>query len=119
MRMPSPLGMSYYEAFLNLFDVESDEKQIEYQAEFLNGWNHIRMMGYETEEEMTTMDFEKKVQMIYYVGQKEDAEEMDDDLDDGVITVPKLDLRLEINGADVGGVSKLLPTKIFCGKNTF
>lgn len=101
VRMPSSLGMSYYEAFLNLFDVESDEKQIEYQAEFLDGWNHIRMMGYETEEEMTVGDFEKNVQTMRYVGRKDDMEE--NDLDDEVIAVPKLELRLEFNGADTGG----------------
>lgn len=79
-RLPSSFGMSYYEAFLNLFDIENGEKQIEYQARFDNGWVHIKMVGYEAEEEMSARDFEKNVQMMHYVGRREDSEEMEDDI---------------------------------------
>ncbi len=102
-RLPSAFGMSYYEAFFNLFDIENDEKKIEYRAEFNNGLVDIKMTGRETEEEMSVRDYEKNVQMMHYIGRKEDSEEGEDDIADSIIAVPKLDLKLEINGVYAGG----------------
>lgn len=94
---PAIFGMSYYEAFLHLFDVEDDLKQIEYKAEFENNIIHLKMAGCETEEEMAAEDYEKSVQMVHYVKDREEEEE------DRLIIVPKLHLKLEINEAEIGG----------------
>lgn len=94
---PAAFGMSYYEAFLNLFNVENDMKKIEYAAEFGEDSICLKMTGYETEEEMTTEYYEKNVQMVHYIRDKEEM------IDDGLIVIPKLQLGLEINGVKIGG----------------
>lgn len=94
--IPSSFGMSYYEGFLNLFNVEDDLKKIEYEAEFPNGRIRIKMTGHESEEEMTVDEYEKNIQMVQRY--RREGEETDDHL----ITVPKLELELEVNGKEAG-----------------
>lgn len=94
--MPLSLGMSYYEGFLNLFNVEDDFKKIEYEAEFLNEHISIRMTGQESEEEMTVDEYEKNIQTVHHVKEEEE-------IDDHLITVPRLELKLEVNGKEAGG----------------
>lgn len=94
---PAGFGMSYYEAFLHLFNAENDLKSIEYGAEFGEDSIHLKMTGSETEEEMSAESYVKNVQMVHYVKEKEEM------MDDSLIAVPKLQLKLEINGEEIGG----------------
>ena len=87
-------GMSYYEGVLDLFNVEKEKKQVEYEAEFEEESVHFKMSGYETEEEMTEEAYEKNIQMISRIGRKEDSS------DDIFVTVPKIKLTAEVNGAE-------------------
>lgn len=87
-------GMSYYEGILDLFNAEKEIKQVEFEAEFKEEFVHFQMNGYEVEEEMTEETYEKNIQMISRIGRKD---ELSDDI---FVTVPKIKLRAEINGAE-------------------
>ena len=85
------VGMSIYEGFYDLFDINEDEKKIEYDVTLVDGERHnVALSAVEVQEELSQREYER----ILGLSIIENAE----DICDGTQIVSKLDLKAEIDG---------------------
>ena len=87
-------GMSYYEGFYDLFDINKEEKTIEYDVCLINGQKYnVKVMAERVEEEIMEKDL-VKLQGGYNA--------MDEDsLQDNFLNVSKLNLKTFLNGTEM------------------
>lgn len=85
------VGMSVYEGFYDLFDINEDEKKIEYGITLLDGEKHnIVLSAVELQEELSQREYDR----ILGLSTIENAE----DICDSTQIVSKLDLKAEVDG---------------------
>lgn len=92
-------GISYYEGFYDLFDINSKEKTLEYTIEMENHITTVEMLGKETVEELPEEEIYRLQGMFYEKGEKEGNSLEVTQL------IPKLKLRIRINGQAINGIS--------------
>lgn len=87
-------GMSYYEGFYDLFDINKEEKTIEYDVCLINGQKYnVKVMAERVEEEIMEKDL-VKLQGGYNA--------MDEDsLQDNFLNVSKLNLKTFLDGTEM------------------
>lgn len=87
-------GMSYYEGFYDLFDINKEEKTIEYDVCLINGQKYnVKVMAERVEEEIMEKDL-VKLQGGYNA--------MDEDsLQDNFLNVSKLNLKTFLDGTEI------------------
>lgn len=81
-------GLSFYEGFYDLFDINSDIKKVDYKICSGERDYHILLSAIEAEEEMTVAEYYNKIDMYYLDDEENDLES---------IIVPKLELQIDIN----------------------
>lgn len=82
------INISYYEGFLDLFDVNSDKKNIKYEFETINGLTEVVIEAEELEEELTREQY-SKISGKYFSNEENESD---------MIIVPKLRIKLIVNG---------------------
>lgn len=95
-RSPIPWGISYYEGFYDLFDINSSQKVIDYTIETGNDKIGILLTATESEEELTEEEY-NKIQGLAFI--KDDKEET---LSENYLVVPKLEMGIKVNGKSAG-----------------
>lgn len=91
LRMLPYYGISFYEGFYNLFDINSSEKKLDYTVEINGIENHVILSANETEEEMTEAEYNDLQGVILSKEDKESAAE-------NIQIIPKLELQIKFNG---------------------
>ena len=89
-RITSSLGLSFYEGFYDLFDINSSQKKVDYTVEVNGVKNHVVFSANEIEEEMTEEEF-LDLQGVYV--SKEEKENMSEN----VQIVSKFEMKIELN----------------------
>lgn len=92
-------GISYYEGFYDLFDINSKEKTLEYTIEMENHITTVEMLGKETVEELTEEEIYRLQGMFYEKDEKEGNSLEVTQL------IPKIKLRIRINGKRLNEIS--------------
>lgn len=93
MVVPSNGGISYYEGFYDLFDINEDEKKIAYDVRLKNGKKHdVRMLLEESEEEITEGELREKQGFF-----REETESVQDNF----LNVSKLNLKIFLEGKEI------------------
>lgn len=87
-------GMSFYEGFYDLFDINSSEKKLDYTIEVNKIKTHVVLSADETEEEMTEEEFMNLQGMFMSKEERENISE-------NVQIVPKLEMKIELNGETI------------------
>lgn len=88
--VPFRYGISYYEGFYDLFDVNSFEKKVEYIIQTGEKNTHVLLTAKESLEEMTVAEYEK-LSGLYSSVEEEGLET------EQLQHIPKLDLEIYIN----------------------
>lgn len=109
-------GISYYEGFCDLFNVDAEEKKIEYTIDWGEEKTNVLLLGTDTEEEITEERY-YELQGISAV-----RDEREENLIESTQIVPKLELEIIIDGQLVNkdilyeGQRRYLPEKNFYSK---
>lgn len=92
LRIDSPSlfrpGLSFYDGFYDLFDINADIKTVDYMIDSNEEKFHILLSAIEAEEEMTIEEYYNKMD-FHYIDDEENSLES--------IIVPKLELQIDIN----------------------
>lgn len=91
LKMSLVRGISYYDGFYHLFDINSSEKKLDYTVEINGIENHVLFFANETEEEMTEEEY-NNLQGVFL--SKEERESMAENMQ----MISKLEMGIEING---------------------
>ncbi|MDO5539698.1 MAG: AAA family ATPase [Eubacteriales bacterium] len=93
-RIPSTWGISFYDGFYNLFDIDSENKIVEYRISTLSEMVTVSLSAKTVEEELTEEEYNNAIGMSYkYSGD-------DKDMDNSILyPVKKMELEVRINGA--------------------
>jgi AAA15 family ATPase/GTPase len=91
-RYPIGWGISYYEGFYDLFDINSSEKAVDYIIETGSERVNIQLTAVETEEEFTEEEYSQ------LQGLSASKEYKEENLTENLQIVPKLEMKIKING---------------------
>lgn len=95
--------LSFYEGLYDLFDVNAEEKRLEYTIVTEEETMQVCMEAEEKEEELTKKEYDK-LQGISAVYFDEEGNE-DQNMVEAIVNVPKLEITAYINGEKCGGWS--------------
>lgn len=96
LRVPTRRGLSYYEGFYDLFDINSEEKKLEYVIRINEENVDVLILAKETKEEVTEEEY-NNLQGIFVP-----EDEREDTLGDNTQIISKLEMEIKINGKSIG-----------------